>query len=117
MRTGRPKEPIVLSEEEREQLNGIANSRSLPHGLVRRAHIVSLAADGMPNHTIAERVDLSPQMVCKRRKRYLHQGLTGVPACVLIDPQLHSLNNSNGNTCATHGPMPAIHLDESYPLC
>ena len=78
MRTGRPKEPIVLSEEEREQLNGIANSRSMPHGLVRRARIVLLAADGMHNRAIAERVDLSPQMVCKWRKRYLQQGLPGL---------------------------------------
>jgi putative transposase len=78
MRTGRPREPIVLSEEEREQLNGIANSRSLPHGLARRARIVLLAADGMPNGAIAERVSLSPQMVCKWRKRYLRQGLPGL---------------------------------------
>lgn len=78
MRTGRPKEPIVLSEEEREQLSNIANSRSMPHGLVRRARIVLLAADGMHNCAIAERVDLSPQMVCKWRKRYLQQGLTGL---------------------------------------
>ena len=78
MRTGRPKEPIVLSKEEREQLNGIANSRSLPHGLARRANIVLLAADGMPNSAIAERVNLSPQMVCKWRKRYLRQGLPGL---------------------------------------
>jgi len=78
MRTGRPREPIVLSEEEREQLNGIANSRSLPHGLARRANIVLLAADGMPNSAIAERVNLSPQMVCKWRKRYLRQGLPGL---------------------------------------
>lgn len=78
MRTGRPKEPVVLSEEEREQLNGIANSRSLPHGLVRRARIVLLAGQGMPSSAIAERVDISPQMVCKWRKRYLQQGLSGL---------------------------------------
>lgn len=78
MRTGRPREPIALSEEEREQLNGIANSRSLPHGLARRANIVLLAADDMPNSAIAERVNLSPQMVCKWRKRYLQQGLPGL---------------------------------------
>jgi putative transposase len=78
MRTGRPREPIVLSEKERKQLNGIANSRSLPHGLARRVRIVLLAADGMPNSAIAERVNISPQMVCKWRKRYLRQGLSGL---------------------------------------
>jgi putative transposase len=78
MRTGRPKAPIVLSKEEDEQLKSIANSRSLPHGLVNRAHIVLMAAQGTPNHTIAQEVGLSPQMVCKWRRRYLRQGLSGL---------------------------------------
>ena len=78
MRTGRPRKPIILSEEARTQLSSIANSRSLPHGLARRAHIVLLAAEGMANGAIAERVGLSPQMVCKWRKRYLWQGLPGL---------------------------------------
>ena len=78
MRTGRPKEPVTLSEIERERLNSIANSRSIPHGLARRAQIVLLAADGLPNGAIAERVNLSHQMVCKWRKRYLQQGLEGL---------------------------------------
>ena len=73
MKTGRPKEPIILSEEEHEQLNAIANSRALPYSLVNRARIVLLTAQGIPNCTIAERVDLSPQMVCKWRQRYLHK--------------------------------------------
>jgi len=78
MRTGRPKKPMVLSDMEREQLGAIVNSRSLPHGLVRRARIVLLAAEGMPNGVIAERVGLSRQMVCKWRKRYLQQGVSGL---------------------------------------
>ena len=78
MRTGRPKAPIVLSKEEDEQLKSIANSRSLPHGLVNRAHIVLMAAQGTPNHTIAQKVGLIPQMVCKWRQRYVQQGLAGL---------------------------------------
>ena len=46
MITGRPKKPITLSDEEREQLSAIVSSRSLPHGLVRRARIILMAADG-----------------------------------------------------------------------
>ncbi len=65
MKTGRPKEPIVLSVEEREQLNGIANSRTLPHGLVRRARIVLLSVEGNTCHAIAEEVGVSRQTVCK----------------------------------------------------
>ena len=78
MRTGRPKAPIMLSEEEDEQLKSIVNSRSLPHGLVNRAHIVLMAAQGTPNHTIAQKVGLSPQMVCKWRQRFLQQRLSGL---------------------------------------
>jgi putative transposase len=78
MITGRPKKPIILSEGEREQLNALANSRSLPHGIVRRARLVLLAADGLSNNTIAERVGLSHQSVCQWRQRYLRQGIAGL---------------------------------------
>jgi putative transposase len=46
MSTGRPKAPILLSEDEKLQLKALANSRSLPHGLVMRARLVLMAADG-----------------------------------------------------------------------
>src|SRR5512135_97877 len=78
MRSGRPKVPITLSKEEDEQLKSIANSRSHPHGLVNRARIVLMAAEGTPNGTIAQKVRLSPQMVCKWRQRYVGQGLAGL---------------------------------------
>lgn len=78
MITGRPKKPIMLSNEEREQLTAIANSRSLPYGLVRRANIILLAADGISNNIVAERVGISRQGVCYWRKRYFQQGLTGL---------------------------------------
>jgi transposase len=78
MQTGRPKTPIVLSAEDQLQLNAIANSRSMPHGVVTRARIVLMAAEGQNNRIIAEKVSLSPQMVCKWRQRYIEQGLTGL---------------------------------------
>jgi putative transposase len=78
MITGRPKKPVTLSEGEHEQLSAIVSSRSLPHGLVRRARIVLMAADGISNNTIAERVGLSHQTVCQWRQRYLQQGLVGL---------------------------------------
>ena len=78
MRTGRPKMPITLSKEEKEQLQSIANSRSLPYSLVNRSRIVLMAAQGTPNRTIAQKVNLSPQMVCKWRQRYIQQGLSGL---------------------------------------
>jgi putative transposase len=78
MRTGRPRIPIVLSKEERVQLKSIVSSRSLPHGLVTRAQIVLMSAEGATNHDIAQEVRLSLPAVCKWRQRYLQQGLPGL---------------------------------------
>jgi putative transposase len=78
MRTGRPKAPIILSDQEHEQLTSLIRSRSLPYGLVTRARIVLLAAEGATNREIAENIGLSTQSVCKWRKRYIQQGFTGL---------------------------------------
>ena len=78
MRTGRPKIPIVLTEEEQQQLKALAGSRSLPHGVVTRARIILMDAEGLTNQAIARRVELSMQAVSKWRKRYVEQGLSGL---------------------------------------
>lgn len=78
MNTGRPKPPLVLSEGQREELESVARSRSLPHALVRRARIVLLSADGLTNKAIGERVGMSNWMVGEWRKRYLLQGMLGL---------------------------------------
>jgi putative transposase len=78
MRTGRPKKPIILSDQEHEQLTSIVRSRSLPHGLVTRAQIVLMAAEEVTSNEIAKKVGLSAQSVCKWRQRYLQQGISGL---------------------------------------
>jgi len=78
MKTGRPKEPIIVSDQEHEQLTSIVRSRLLPHGLVMRAQIVLMAAEGATNSEIAQKVYLSAQSVCKWRQRYLQQGISGL---------------------------------------
>lgn len=78
MITGRPKTPLVLSEEERLQLNAVAKSRSFPHALVMRARLVLLAAEGVANTVIAKQLNLSQQSVCLWRQRFLKQGLQGL---------------------------------------
>jgi len=65
MRTGRPKAPIILSQEENEQLLSISKSRPMTQAVVNRARIILMAAEGAPNHAITEKVKLSPQMICK----------------------------------------------------
>jgi putative transposase len=78
MRTGRPKQPIVLSDQEHEHLSSIVRSRSLPHGLVTRAQIVLMAAEGVTSNEIAEILGFSPQSICKWRQRYVQQGISGL---------------------------------------
>ena len=48
-----------MSPGTREELQSLVRSRSLPAGLVRRAEIVLLCADGLDNQTVAERVRTS----------------------------------------------------------
>jgi len=75
---GRPKQPLSLSRDERLQLESIAGSRSLPHGLVIRAQIVLMAADGKSNTVIADRLRLSKPTVGIWRQRYLDHGIQGL---------------------------------------
>jgi putative transposase len=78
MRTGRPKEPLSISDEERAHLKSFASSRSLPHGLVRRARIVLMSAEGMCNTAIADKLGLTGNTVGKWRSRYLAEGIQGL---------------------------------------
>jgi putative transposase len=75
---GRPKPQITLEEHDRQQLQSIAKSRSLPHGLVNRARLVLLAAEGQSNASIAKKLNLSQQSICLWRKRFLQQGMQGL---------------------------------------
>jgi len=78
MKTGRPKPDVCLSSGEKEQLQSMVSSRSLAYGLVTRARIVLLAAEGASNREISGKVGLSAQSVCKWRRRFLAQGLSGL---------------------------------------
>lgn len=78
MKTGRPKESLKLSAEERQQLNAIVKSRSLPHALVVRAQVILMASDGLSNTAIAEKLALSRPSVGLWRRRYLDRGLEGL---------------------------------------
>ena len=78
MKTGRPKKTIVLTTKEREQLEAIQRSRSMPAGIVRRAKIILFSADGMSNADIAKRLDASPFTVGTWRKRFLSDRMQGL---------------------------------------
>ena len=77
-RMGRPTTPILLDDDTRARLQAMARSRTLAASLSRRARVVLLAADGLYNTDIAEKVGLSGSMVGYWRKRFLAQGLEGL---------------------------------------
>jgi transposase len=79
MPRGRPKNAeIELNSSDKEQLNIIAQSRSLPHGVVRRAQIILLSAAGKTNSMIAQRIGLSVPTVGHWRRRFLEHGVVGL---------------------------------------
>src|SRR5450759_1937436 len=78
MAMGRPKAVLVLSPQQREQLERLASSRSLPAGLVRRAKIVLLSASGKTNMQIARQMGLTNATVGKWRRRFLQQDVSGL---------------------------------------
>ena len=69
---------IVLTAGEKRHLQGAARRYTSPYCQVVRAKIVLLAAEGLDNQRIAQRLDLPRQIVSKWRKRFFHQRLAGL---------------------------------------
>jgi transposase len=69
---------IFLSETDRSMLTKWSRGRSTPARLVLRSKIVLLAADGLRNDEIAQRLETSTQTVGLWRGRFANQGLSGI---------------------------------------
>lgn len=69
---------IILSAEERQELERRSRCYTASYAQVVRAKIVLLAADGWANVDIAARLDTSPQVVHRWRKRFFEQRLKGL---------------------------------------
>ena len=78
MRTGRPKQSLTITEEERERLESLAHrARSQPL-LARRARVVLGCAEGLDNQSVARKLRCSVGMVGKWRARFLKARLEGL---------------------------------------
>jgi hypothetical protein len=66
---------IELSQQEREILQAQARRYTLPYREVVRAKIVLMAAAGLDNDQIAQRLDTRREVVSKWRKRFYQQRL------------------------------------------
>jgi transposase len=75
---GRPKAPLVLSDEERETLERWARRPKSPQSLAVRSRIVLEAATGATNQDVAARVGVNQATVVKWRRRFLAERLDGL---------------------------------------
>ena len=68
----------MLTADEKKQLQAIARKYTSQYRDVMRAKIVLLAADGLSNKDIGQRLDLPRQIVSKWRKRFFDRRLAGL---------------------------------------
>ena len=64
--------------EERRHLERQARKYTSSYCEVQRAKVVLLAAEGLENKEIGQRLDLPRQIVCKWRKRFFEARLAGL---------------------------------------
>jgi DNA-binding CsgD family transcriptional regulator len=74
----RPALALVLRAGDLERLVRAVRSSSAPAGLAQRSRIELLAAEGVTNEAIAERVGVAPNTVLAWRRRYAARGLAGL---------------------------------------
>src|SRR5437879_6703765 len=77
MRTGRPKQPLTITEEERERLESLAHRARSQALLARRARVVLACSEGLDNQLVARKLRCSVSMVGKWRARFLKGQLEG----------------------------------------
>jgi transposase len=78
MALGRPKAPLVLSDDEREKLQSWANRPTSAQRLALRARIVLACASGKDNKEVAKVLGITPHTVGKWRARFLDDRLDGL---------------------------------------
>lgn len=78
MRTGRPKKPLTLSDDERQKLEQWARRPKTAQRLALRARIVLACAEGKSNITVAAELQVTMPTVGKWRTRFVEDRLEGL---------------------------------------
>jgi len=78
MALGRPKVPLVLTDDERTKLQSWASRATSAQRLALRARIILACAEGADNKEVARRLRVSQQTVGKWRARFLEGRLEGL---------------------------------------
>jgi hypothetical protein len=69
---------VVLSDDQRAELEHWLRSSTMPAGLVTRARAIVLLADGMPLKDVVVRCGLAPRIVRKWARRFIGEGIAGL---------------------------------------
>ena len=69
---------VLLDTDEKRQLQAIARKYTSQYRDVMRAKIALLAAEGLSNKQIGQRLDVPRQIVSKWRKRFFDQRVAGL---------------------------------------
>ena len=75
---GRPKQPLILSEDEREELLRLGRRARTNRRLAFRAKLILSCGEGLKGTEVAKRHRTSNQTVCLWRKRFLERRLEGL---------------------------------------
>jgi transposase len=75
---GRPKAPLVLTEQERQTLERWARRRTSAQAMALRARIVLACAEDATNVAVATQLGIWPQTVAKWRGRFVRERLEGL---------------------------------------
>ena len=78
MRTGRPRKPIILADEERKYMESLLRKGSTPQKIARRVKIILMSADDIPNIEIGKRLGITQQTVSHWRMRFLKFRLSAI---------------------------------------
>ena len=70
--------PLTITDEERVELQRLVRAHTTPQRAAKRARIVLLAADGLPNRQIAPIVGMNQHTVAHWRRRFQAERLAGL---------------------------------------
>jgi len=70
--------PLAITDEERAELERRVRAHTTPQRSAKRARVVLLAADGIPNRRIAPMVGMNQHTVAQWRRRFATERLAGL---------------------------------------
>ena len=71
-------ETIAITAEERDELEQITRSRTLPAADIFRARLILMLAEGLPYRTMQTRLDTTAATICRWKERFIKGRVAGL---------------------------------------